>query len=56
MKGLLVMQNKTDVDIALISIDIKANRKNSVIIDHLKQEEEYKRANTQQINLYLVII
>lgn len=38
---------KTDVEIALIKVNIKNNRKDSVIIDHLKQEEQYKTANTE---------
>lgn len=38
---------KTNVEIAIIKVKIENNRENSVIIDHLKQEEKYK-AHTQE--------
>ena len=40
-------ERKTSVEIALIKLSIPASRENSVIIDHLKQEERHKTTHTE---------
>lgn len=40
-------ERKTSVETALIKLSIPASRENSVIIDHLKQEEKYKEVHTE---------
>ena len=47
--GFLDAERKTNVEVALINIHIEPNKKNSVIIENLKQEEKYK-SEQKQVN------
>lgn len=44
--GFVEAERKTNVEIALVHIKIHQSKENGVIIDHLKQEEKYKKENT----------